>query len=97
MVSYSSAAKSDNANKITSVYLLPKFQGKGIGTMLLQQALDWLGNEKDVTLGVVPYNQSAIRFYEKSGFQLREPIQHDQPTFATGKDMAEVKMVRAKL
>jgi ribosomal protein S18 acetylase RimI-like enzyme len=93
VIGYSSALKGEDKNKITSVYLLLEHQGKGVGTQLLQHALEWLGGDKDITLGVVPYNTAAIHFYEKFGFQLGDPITHDEPTFSTGKDMPEVEMI----
>jgi ribosomal protein S18 acetylase RimI-like enzyme len=93
VIGYSSALKGEDTNKITSVYLLPEYQGKGVGTQLLQHALEWLGGEKDITLGVVPYNSAAIHFYQKFGFQLGDPIIHEEPTFSTGKDMPEVAMI----
>jgi len=96
VIGYSSAVRGDEINKVVSVYLLPECQGKGLGSRLLRQALEWLGDEKDISLGVVPYNKTAIQFYEKFGFRLGGPVPHDVPTFATGKDMPEIEMTRLK-
>jgi ribosomal protein S18 acetylase RimI-like enzyme len=50
------------------LYVAPKFQGQGIGSKLLQSALEWLGPKKDVFLHVLSYNQNAIDLYERFGF-----------------------------
>ena len=89
---YCRAVKGDEFNEIVTLYLLPKWQSKGVGSRLLRRALEWLGDDKDVVLGVVQYNENAIRFYEKFGFELGERIHHDAPTFPSGKDLPEVAM-----
>lgn len=53
---------------VNSLYVKPDFQGKGLGKQLMQQALNWLGNEDDIYLEVTSYNEDAIRFYERFGF-----------------------------
>lgn len=94
IVGYGRAVRGDEHNEIVTLYILPEWQGNGIGTMLLQHLLDWLGADQDVVLGVVPYNEKAIRFYEKFGFKLGEIIPHDKPVFPSGKDLPEVEMTR---
>jgi GNAT superfamily N-acetyltransferase len=63
---YGRAVKSEE-NEIVTLYLLPEWQGKGIGSKLLQQLLNWLGDDS-VIFGVVSYNKKATRFYEKFAF-----------------------------
>ncbi|MEL6356108.1 MAG: GNAT family N-acetyltransferase, partial [Bacteroidota bacterium] len=43
--------------------------GKGVAAELLRLALEWIGEESTVKLGVIHYNNRAIRFYEKHGFK----------------------------
>lgn len=50
------------------LYVLPEAQGHGIGTRLLNQALDWHGRDQDIYLKVVEY-ADAVRFYEQFGFK----------------------------
>lgn len=50
-----------------SIYVLTKYHGKGIGTALMQEAIQGL-----VSLGyrwVEEKNPSAIKFYERKGWQ----------------------------
>ena len=53
---------------ISQIYIEPSFQGKGLGSLLLQKALNILGTDDDIYLTVISYNQKAINFYEKFGF-----------------------------
>jgi ribosomal protein S18 acetylase RimI-like enzyme len=64
------ATRDDNGRPfILMVYVQPGFQGQGLGGKLMQAALHWLGAGTDIYLEVVSYNQDAIRFYERFGFQ----------------------------
>ncbi|MCA9348169.1 GNAT family N-acetyltransferase [Candidatus Saccharibacteria bacterium] len=52
----------------------------GIGSLLLQNTLDWHGTSEDIYLHVVSYNERAIRLYEKYGFEktgIETPEQYD--------------------
>lgn len=52
------------------MYVKPEHRGKGISQELLDELLAWAKsrNLTEVTLGVYNQNQSAIRAYEKAGF-----------------------------
>lgn len=52
------------------MYLLPLFRGKGIGRLLLQQAVDYAKQQKygEILLDTVTFQKDAIRLYEKFGF-----------------------------
>jgi ribosomal protein S18 acetylase RimI-like enzyme len=55
--------------------VLPKCQGRGLGTRLLQQALSISG---DAMLSVRQSNKDAVRLYEKHGFVVTGLMpQHD--------------------
>ena len=41
-----------------------EFQGKGVAQKLMEAALDWIGYDTEVKLGVIHYNHRAIAFYE---------------------------------
>lgn len=94
IVGYGRAVKGDTWDEIVTLYVLPEWQGKGIGSKLLTDLLIWLGPDRNVTLGVVLYNKKAIRFYKKFGFQQGKQVQHGKPTFPTGKDLPETEMHR---
>lgn len=95
IVGFVGVLKGENENIITALHILPEFQGKGIGTKLLQTALDWLGNLKKITIEVVNYNEQAIEFYEKFGFKNTEEIVEDEIQLPNGKSIQKVLMVRA--
>lgn len=56
------------ANRIAAIYVLPEYQGAGIGKGLFFAAEEYLGREKDMLVGVATYNTNAIAFYTKMGF-----------------------------
>jgi GNAT superfamily N-acetyltransferase len=94
IVGYGRAFKSKKINEIVTLYVIPKRQGQGIGSALLKDLLRWLGDHKAVRLGVVLYNEKAIRFYEKFGFKAGNLVCHDKPTFPSGRDLPELEMIR---
>lgn len=89
------ASTEDDGKKfINSIYIEPTFQGKGLGTMLMQRALDWLGNDEDVYLEVLSYNQNAIDFYKRSGFEKTDavvPLEEGAPDYI--KPLPQIEMV----
>lgn len=60
----------DYAIEIERIYVLSKFQGRNIGKLLLEKALEIAEAEKAerIWLGVWEKNAKAIRFYRKNGF-----------------------------
>ena len=68
IVGFCFAKQDTTVGRIGSIYILPTFQGKGIGQELIAQAVAYLGREKPIALEVVVYNTGAIGFYKKLGF-----------------------------
>lgn len=65
------ASLRSNEGYINSLSVREGFRGHGIGTMLVQKAIDYLSKElgcKSVFLYVRPSNEGATIFYEKLGF-----------------------------
>ncbi len=60
----------DGLGEIYSIYLLREYQGRGIGRMLMQRALDELRDATHIVLWVLRGNAHAIGFYEHCGFVL---------------------------
>jgi len=54
--------------EIERLYLLPEFQGRGIGGALLRFGLEKLSHKGEIFLWVMNVNQRAQGFYEKMGF-----------------------------
>lgn len=56
-------------NQLQSIYVLPEYQGQGVGTLLWQEAQKHFDFTKDTIVQVATYNKNAIDFYKKLGFQ----------------------------
>jgi ribosomal protein S18 acetylase RimI-like enzyme len=86
--------KSDHLAEIRAMYVLPEYQGMGIGYQLIAKALAWLGSDVSVSVGVASYNTKAIVFYEKQGFRnegLASPFAGRLPS---GKVIPEIRLVK---
>lgn len=55
---------------ITSLYVLPAYQAKGIGTALFKKVLEWAATfpVNEVWIGVMNENTEALAWYTKLGF-----------------------------
>lgn len=58
-----------NKNQLQAIYILPEYQGRGIGKMLWQSAQQFIDTTKPTTVECATYNTKAIAFYEKLGFK----------------------------
>jgi ribosomal protein S18 acetylase RimI-like enzyme len=58
------------------LYVLPQYQGQGIGRAVLRATLSRYPAARAVRLEVEPRNQRAIRFYEAEGFAAAGSIEH---------------------
>lgn len=75
--------KEDDALEIERIYVLQEFQGKNVGQLLYNKAIE-VAQELGVNyvwLGVWENNTRAKRFYEKNGF-----LAFDQHLFMLGTD-----------
>ena len=89
------AAAKDGGHTIPKLYVTPAAQGKGIGSELLHQAEAWLGTEHDITIGVAEYNEHALQFYAKHGYEPVRIRPDDQTTVpATGQVIREILLVK---
>lgn len=61
--------KHEEKNQLQSMYILPEFQGKGIGTLLWEEVKRLFDPAKDTFVNVAIYNKNAIDFYKKLGFK----------------------------
>lgn len=62
------ATKGQWENRLDAIYILPEYQGTGVGTQLWKQIEKFFGRSKDILVGVATYNDRAINFYRKLGF-----------------------------
>lgn len=58
----------DTYNQLQAMYVLPEYQGRGIGRMLWYEALTFFDSSKDIVVHVADYNKHAINFYNALGF-----------------------------
>jgi diamine N-acetyltransferase len=56
-------------NELKAIYVLPEYQGRGVGKMFWNEALKFFDPTKDTIVNVVTYNTKAINFYKKLGFE----------------------------
>ena len=89
----------DGQRRIGAIYVLPETQGTGIGSKLIQKAIEWHGRDEDIFLHVASYNQNAIDFYKKNGFEeTGKEVRDDVAQLGNGKEIPEIEMVlKAKL
>jgi len=58
----------DGMTELTAIYLYPAYQGKGIGTALLEEGIQRLRAVKEIRLNVEQNNRIGMEFYEAKGF-----------------------------
>lgn len=86
--------KDDKAIEIERIYVLKYFQGKKVGQLLYEKAIQ-ISRQKNadfVWLGVWEENLSAIKFYKKNGF-----MAFDKHIFKLGNDDQIDIMMKLKL
>lgn len=56
--------------ELSAIYLLPKVQGNGIGTALLNKGIQMVKGVRSIFLDVEKNNKVGVHFYEAKGFQV---------------------------
>lgn len=80
-------------NHLKTLYVLPEYQGKGIGTMLWTEAKKLFDPNKPTTLDVVTYNAHAIEYYKRLGFEdTGERFTEERFRMPSGNIMPEMRM-----
>jgi ribosomal protein S18 acetylase RimI-like enzyme len=69
VIGVSVVSKDEMVNRLIAIYVLPEYQGRGVGYMLWNSVLQFFDTEKDIVVEVVTYNANAIAFYTHLGFQ----------------------------
>lgn len=62
--------ESPSNNILHALYILPEFQGQGLGVALWNEIKRFFDYSKDIILDVFSCNIQAINFYRKLGFEL---------------------------
>lgn len=72
--------------KIKDIVVLPEYQNKGIGTILLDfvknTAIEY--NKKKIILGMIYDNEKLKQWYEKYGFTTTEIVKYPNSTYEVG-------------
>ncbi|RJQ33601.1 GNAT family N-acetyltransferase [Candidatus Parcubacteria bacterium] len=89
--------KEEGEVRIKMLYILPKYQGIGAGSALMQKVLRTFGHRSNIVLNVARYNRRAIAFYIRFGFiRTRRKVQTSLDKLPGGIVIPEVAMVRQK-
>ena len=76
-----------DTNFISPIFILPKFQNRGIGQQVFEKLFERYGNVTDWRLDTIKQEVGNCHFYEKCGFvRVSEPYLED--------DIPHVQMVR---
>ena len=57
----------------------PDFHGTPVSGALMQAGMEWLGPERPMWLNVIQYNERAIAFYRRFGFEIASPGSAERP------------------
>jgi ribosomal protein S18 acetylase RimI-like enzyme len=64
--------------RIGAIYVLPEAQSNGLGSQLLEKAIEWHGRSEDIFLRAATYNEQAIGFYKRNGFEETGRVVQDE-------------------
>jgi ribosomal protein S18 acetylase RimI-like enzyme len=65
-----SSVNEEGKAELGAIYLLPEYQGSGIGTALLQAGIDKLTNAREIFISVEKDNKIGRSFYDAKGFEV---------------------------
>lgn len=68
VVGMATMVRNELNNQLRTMYVLPEYQGRGLGTKLWQNVKEFIDPTKDTIVHVADYNLQAINFYKKIGF-----------------------------
>jgi ribosomal protein S18 acetylase RimI-like enzyme len=82
-------------NEIQAIYVLPKYQGRGLGSSLWKEASKIFDLQKNTFVNVVSYNKQAINFYKKLGFEITGEVFFDERfKMRNGSMFPELRMIK---
>jgi len=74
-MAFASADESNETVTLYQTYVLPGFQGRGVGGLLLDEVEGSFPEARTFRLEVEKANERAIRFYESRGYANARPMQ----------------------
>jgi ribosomal-protein-alanine N-acetyltransferase len=96
IIGFCMAIKEQENNRVGAIYILPTYQRKGLGEILIKKAFAWLGDKRDILINVARYNKQAIDFYNKFGFieTGKEGALDSAATLPSGKFIPEIELLK---
>lgn len=95
VIALCNAVKNPEYNQLQAIYVLPEYQGVGIGKSLWLEVEKFLNPHKKTIVRVALYNKKAIEFYKKIGFEVTDKIIKDEKfKMLNGAVIPEIEMVR---
>ncbi len=97
IIGFCVAGNEKGKDRILAIYVLPKYQNRGIGSSLLIKAFEWLGNHKVIFTNVVEFNLNAINFYKYHGFMEtgKSGALDSAAILPSGKTLPEIELVKS--
>src|SRR3989344_3200491 len=87
--------RNEDYNHLRTLYVLPEFQNKGIGTKLWNKANEFFDPKKDTFVQVADYTENAINFYKKLGFiDTGKRTAQESDKLKSGAVIIDMEMVR---
>lgn len=81
-------------NHLRTIYVLPAYQGKGVGSLLWNEVKKFVEETKPTTTHVATYNMQAISFYKKIGFkETGKLFTEERFRFKSGNILPETELV----
>lgn len=91
-------SKQKTYNKLNAIYVLPRYQGRGIGRMLWEEAKTFLNRKRKTVVRVATYNKSAQAFYNKLGFRTTgKRFFEERYRLKSGAIIPEIEMVMRRM
>ncbi|MFC4323028.1 GNAT family N-acetyltransferase [Litchfieldia salsa] len=72
-----SPIKEDGKVELAAIYLNPEYQGKGLGTSLLKEGINYLDGVKEIFINVEKDNEIGTTFYKAKGFKVLSEFDDD--------------------
>jgi GNAT superfamily N-acetyltransferase len=81
-------------NQLNAIYILPKYQGKGIGKMFWNKIHKLFNLKNKTIVHVAEYNTNAIEFYKKLGFKVtKKRFENQNSKMKSGAIIPEIEMI----
>ena len=94
LIALCNAVQRENYNQLQAIYVLPEYQGFGLGWALWKESQRIFNSKKDTIVHVASYNEKAINFYKKLGFQSTGKIFLDEKfKLRNGAMIPELEMI----